>query len=294
MKIITFDDGQNGSEWLEWRRNGVGASDIGVIMKSNPYKTVLQLWEEKNNFRGEEPLNPAMAHGIKNESKAREWLNKNEQLNLQPICIEDQEHSFFRASLDGYDSDKKVLCEIKCPVNDEVLDKARNNQSLPKYWIDQIQWQIMLCKPVRAFVAIWDYRYDSCVTIEAFAQMEVQERMRDAAREFWRMVQMGITPKPDAKDYISIEDEQLAKILQEYKDHTDVAKAAESRKKQLRELIAEYGEEGNFVCNGFKVTKCLPRVVYDLDKMRMDGIDVDGYAKSNNGNGYYKISCPSK
>lgn len=292
MKTISFEDGQSGKEWLEWRKNGVGASDIGIVMGSNTFKTPLQLWEEKCGFKSEDYINAAMAHGIKNEGRARDWLNKNQQLNLEPRCIEDIEKSYFKASLDGYDAEKKVLAEIKCPVSDKVLDKARENSSVPLYWQHQIQWQIMLSEPIRAFVALWDYRYDSCITIEAFAQPTLQKEMREKATEFWRQVQMGVPPKPAAKDYIRVEDPKLKELLEEFRDHNSVAKTADARKRELKKEIIEFGDDGNFTAYGFFMSRCAPHTTYDMEQMRMDGIDVDGYVKKNNGIGYYKISCP--
>ncbi len=294
MKIVTLPDGQGSKEWLEWRRNGIGASDISIIMGSNKYKSPLSLWDEKCGFKAEEEMNFAMEHGVRNEDVARQWVNENHQLNLEPLCVEDMEHSFFKASLDGYDMEGKVLCEIKCPVSDDILDKARENRSIPMYWQHQIQWQIMLTQPTRAFVAVWDYRYDSCVTIEAFAQPTLQKEMKEKAHEFWRGVQMGVPPKPTEKDYIHVDDPALKDLLNEYKDHDAVEKAAKERKKKLKEKIVEFGDDGNFTCGGFFISRCAPRVTYNMDQMRLDGIDVDGYAKKNNGIGYYKISCPKR
>ena len=34
-------------EWLQLRRRGIGGSDALVIMGKNPYRSILQLWEEK-------------------------------------------------------------------------------------------------------------------------------------------------------------------------------------------------------------------------------------------------------
>ena len=34
-------------EWLELRREGIGGSDASVVMGENPYRSILQLWEEK-------------------------------------------------------------------------------------------------------------------------------------------------------------------------------------------------------------------------------------------------------
>lgn len=292
MKIISFEEGQHGKEWLDWRRGGIGASDLGVIMGSNPYKTQLTLWDEKCGFKSEDVITPPMAHGIKNESKAREWINKHQNLDLQPLCVEDIVSPHFKASLDGYDKDGKVLCEIKCPVSHDVLDKAREQRAVPMYWQHQVQWQIMLTKPIRSFIAFWDYRYESCFTIEMFAQPTLQKEMREKAEEFWRLIRMGVPPKPSEKDYVRVEDDELKELLEEYKDHNAVAKAADQRKKELRAEIVEFGDDGNFMSNGFFITRCSPRTIYNIEQMRLDGIDVDSYIKKNNGIGFYRISCP--
>lgn len=292
MKIISFGEGQGGKEWLEWRRNGIGASDISVLTGKNPYKTPLALWDEKCGFKGDDPITPPMAHGIKNEDIARQWLNTTHKLNLVPLCLEDMEHSFYKASLDGYDSRQKVLAEIKCPVSPQILKDAQENQKIPIYWEHQIQWQIMLCNPIRAFVAVWDPQGHSCITVECFAQPLLQKEMREKAAEFWRKVQMGIPPQPSPKDYISVEDPALESLLIKYKEQHLVAQETEATKKNLRSQIVEYGDDGNFTCSGYYITRCAPHMRYDLDKMRSDGIDVDSYQKKNQGVGYYKISCP--
>lgn len=292
MKIISFIDGQSGKDWLDWRKNGIGASDIGVIMGSNTYKTLLNLWDEKCGFKGNDYINPAMAHGIANEAKTRDWINKDQKLDLIPLCLEDIEQPFLRASLDGYDSKHKVLAEIKCPVTAKIIDQARENQNIPLYWSHQIQWQIMLCKPTRAFVAIWDYRDDSYHTVECFAQPALQKKMREKAIEFWRNIQMGILPKPSPKDYVPVKSAELKELLLEYHNHVKVAKTADEIKKKLRSKIVEYGDDGNFSCNGYLITRCSPRLIYDMDKMREHGINIDSYLKKNNGIGYYRISCP--
>jgi len=291
MKTVSFTQGTD--EWLRWRRNGLGASDMGIIMGSNKFSTQLQLWDEKCGFSAPQPINPAMAHGIKNEGRARDWLNENQQLQLEPLCIEDIDSPHFKASLDGWDDDKKILAEIKCPVSDKILENAREHSSLPMYWQHQIQWQIMLCQPIRAFVAIWDYRCESCFTVEAFAQPTLQKEMREKAEEFWKLIQRGAPPKPSSKDYIRVDDPHLKELLEEYSDHDDVAKAADARKKELKKEIVDFGDDGNFTAFGYFMTRCAPRITYDMEQMRMDGIAVDKYIKKNNGIGFYKINRPT-
>ncbi len=209
MKIISFSEGQRGEEWLTWRKNGVGASDISVVMGSNPYKTPLQLWETKCGYRAEDQLNPAMDYGIRTEDIARQWLNENLQINLKPVCIEDPEKSYFRASLDGFDFDSGTLVEIKCPVSEKTLDKARLQQSVPDYWYDQVQWQIMLSNPNKALIALWDYRHENCICLDMFGSSTRITDMRQRGEQFWHNVQIGKAPECQKGDYIEIEDDTL-------------------------------------------------------------------------------------
>ena len=292
MKIISFTDGQSGEEWHTWRKNGIGASDISVLTRSNPYRTPLQLWEIKCGYRKEDEINAAMAHGIQNEDVARQWLNQQLQLNLKPVCIEDDKKSHYRASLDGYDFDQQVLVEIKCPISESVLDKARTTQSIPAYWLDQVQWQIMLSNPQRAMIALWDYRHQSCICLDMFGNSTSFEDMRTKADSFWHNVQIGKAPEPDKGDYIEIEDDKLHELLLEYNDLTAKGRTISDRKKEIKTQIEDFGDDGNFMAYGFKVQRVSPSPKYDIEKMQMDGIPVEKYVKKNDSIGWYRIIPP--
>lgn len=277
MKIITFSEGQSGPDWHAWRKNGIGSSDIGVIAGSNPYKTPLQLWEVKCGFREEDPINEAMRHGITHEDIARQWINENFNLHLKPICIEDPEVDYFRASLDGFDFDHQTLVEIKCPVSEQVLDRARTSQAVPDYWMDQMQWEIMLSNPKKAMLALWDYRYEQCITLDMFGLIDRIEELRAKGKAFWRQVQIGKPPEPSEKDYITVEDPHLLEMLTEYKEIIRREKELQGRKKELKEEIVPFGQNYSFQAHGFKVRKMPGRGSYDTEQMRLDGIDVDRY-----------------
>ena len=290
MKIVSFDQGSD--SWLKWRKGGIGASDISIIMGSNPYKTPLQLWEIKCGYREEDVVNRAMQHGINHEDVARQWLNQNLQLHLQPVCVEDDDKSHFRASLDGYDFDHETLVEIKCPISEKVLDRARMEQAIPDYWFDQMQWQIMLSNPKRAFIALWDYRTQNCITIDMFGHTKKIEAMRKHGDEFWRKVKAGVPPAPEVSDFVEVEAEGLQEDLLEYKELSFQKKCIDERQKELKKRIESHGDDGNFIAYGFKIVRMQPRTSYDMDKMRVDGIDVDLYVKKNESIGYYRIIPP--
>ncbi len=290
MKIVSFTQGTD--EWHVWRRGGIGASDIGIIMGSNRYSTPLQLWERKCGYADEEPINAAMQHGITHEPIARNWLNNDQNLELAPLCVEDNEQSFMRASLDGYDHKKHCIAEIKCPVSEKPIISAQEHQNIPKYWFHQIQWQIMLTEPKRAMVAIWDYRNNKCITVEILGEPEVHKEMREKATDFWRQVQSGRPPVAQDKDYIHVEDDKLKEHLEEYNKILEGEKVLIDRKKDLKKVIVDFGDDGNFKAYGFTITRYPGRCRYNIDQMRMAGIDVDLYLKKEPSIGYYVIKPP--
>lgn len=289
MKIIEHT--QNSPEWLKWRSEGLGASDIPVIMGSNPYKTKLELWEEKCGFREPPTLNHAMMHGMVNEPIAREWLNNNLNLDLQNICIEGTVN-YFKASLDGWDFNKKILYEIKCPVSAKTIEKARIEGETNPYWIDQVQWQMMLSCAKKAYIAIWDSVVEDCILIEVKKDVDLQNEMKYEAKKFWESIVAGKSPDLSDKDFIEIEDENLEKLIIEYKELADTEKEIKERKKALKNNIVAYGDDGNFKAYGAKIKRCVPIVTYDIKKMKDDGIDIEKYKKESSSIGYYKITLP--
>jgi len=60
------------AEWLERRKNGIGASDAAAVIGASPYKTNVQLWEEKTGRRN--PPDVSDKHFVKYGTQAEEHL----------------------------------------------------------------------------------------------------------------------------------------------------------------------------------------------------------------------------
>lgn len=288
MKKLSLEQGS--PEWKEWRRNGIGSSDISVIMGSNSFTTPYELWEQFCGFAKEKEANGAMKHGTRCEPKARESLNKENLLELVPLCVEDETISYFQASLDAYDEESRVLYEIKSPISEKVLDDFMYKNVIPSYWMDQIQWQIMIVRPKRAFIAVWDYRVEKCITLEVMPDENRIKEMIQAAEDFWNKVVTGRSPDRQKGDFIEIEDSNLTELLYLYRDCVEKEKSYTALKNETKKKIEEFYTEGDLVCSGFKVYKVEGTTSYDYKQMRMDGVDVDKYKKKSAP--YYKIQCP--
>lgn len=288
MKILDLEQGTE--EWLEWRANGITATDVSILDGSNTYTTPYELWEQKCGYGKAITLTAPMKHGIDNEPLAREWINRYLNLNLKPICVEDDDNPVFKASLDGYDSNRGVLVEIKCPVSERTLELARLSQAIPDYWFSQVQWQIMITKPQEAYIAVWDHRYQSCILIPQIGIERQINKLKTLASQFWSTLQTGNPPERKDKDCIEIEDPSLLPLLNEYKTLHKQEKIIKDRKKELKEKIVNYGDDGSFTAYGYKIMRYPPNKTYDYEQMRLDGIDIEKYQKNRDSIGYYRIS----
>lgn len=47
MKRMISTKGMDIATWLSYRRMGVCGSDTGIILGLNPYRSVIELWEDK-------------------------------------------------------------------------------------------------------------------------------------------------------------------------------------------------------------------------------------------------------
>ena len=69
VKKYTFE---NREKWLEARKNHIGGSDASACLGLNPYKTNVELWEEKTGRRRPEDISDR--DYVQYGTKAEEYL----------------------------------------------------------------------------------------------------------------------------------------------------------------------------------------------------------------------------
>lgn len=133
-KIVDIIQGT--SAWLNWRNQGVGASDAPVIMGENPWKSREQLLKEKLNGLRFGP-NAAMARGTILEPEARSRYERLVGIKVRPVCLQSTLFNWLRASIDGLASDGSSVVEIKC--GNSIYEYATSKRQVPKYYFGQLQ-----------------------------------------------------------------------------------------------------------------------------------------------------------
>ena len=101
MKVM--DVAQRSEAWLQWRRQGLGASEAAIIMNRSPYLSPWRLWAEKTGLvlAAQLEANPLVRAGIEDEVKAIRHVEESQGTLLLPICAEAEAYPLLRASFDG-------------------------------------------------------------------------------------------------------------------------------------------------------------------------------------------------
>jgi putative phage-type endonuclease len=143
VSFYLIDDLEQGSAaWLEWRRGVIGASDAATIMGENPWSSSKRLLEEKLGLHRAFTGNAATREGHRLEEFARESLEKKYRHKISPTVVQDSKDPFLAASLDGIDSSKTRVYEIKCGL--KSYEKTRDTGEVPAYYVAQLQHMMMV------------------------------------------------------------------------------------------------------------------------------------------------------
>ncbi len=128
---------QGTADWLEWRNDGIGASDAPTIMGENPWKKPSALMDEKLGLGKPFTGNAATRRGVALEPIARKQYEEDNSIEVEPLCLQSAKYPWLRASLDGISADHQHVVEIKC--GESVYKKTASTRKVPQYYMGQLQ-----------------------------------------------------------------------------------------------------------------------------------------------------------
>ncbi len=187
MKKIpyTIVDLQQGTPaWLEWRNQGIGASDAPTIMGENPWKNPSQLLQEKCGTK-KTGSNEAMNRGSDLEPEARRLYEIKVGVQVVPVCLQSTGIEWLRASLDGLAVDGSAVVEIKC--GESVYRKSSTSRKVPGYYFGQLQH--ILAVTNLPSIDFWCYLPSRPeVHLNVGRDENYISRLIDTERLFWQQV----------------------------------------------------------------------------------------------------------
>jgi putative phage-type endonuclease len=241
----------NREKWLNWRLDGIGASDAPVVMGLSPWKTPYELWEEKVNRVVSQKTNWAMERGIEMEDTARRAFEKEMSTIVFPENMVHPEYPFLRCSLDGLCIDKKIAVEIKCPgVKDHLT--ATTGQVPEKYY-PQLQHQMF----VSGLDHIYYFSFYDNKGVVVFVKRDnlFIEKMLKMEMAFWKNVQEKTPPPKTDKDVKSIENKEWEELCLKRQELTDRISEMEKEADRIKEQLIKLAEGESAKGSGFLLQK---------------------------------------
>ncbi len=206
---------QNSPEWHEWRRGGIGASEVAAILGICPYNTPNDIWLVKTKRQQGFEGNSFTRHGQETEAKARARYELINLDDMPPAIVQHPKYPICRASLDGFSEDKKVILEIKCPKGLQTLEAARAGV-VPYHYKPQVQWQLAASGAdlLHFFVYHEGCADDALVPVRPI--VEYQGELIAKCDDWWKRYVVTDTPPPlTDRDVLIIEDnEQINEICE--------------------------------------------------------------------------------
>ncbi len=277
---------QNTPEWLEMRKNKIGASDAAVIMGVSPWKTQYQLWEEKLDLVATQVQNSAMKRGHDLEERARHELEKMTGLFLLPQVKFHASLPWMMASLDAIDPESKHIAEIKCP-NKEDHQVALSGK-VPEKYIPQLQHQLEVCELEMGYY--FSFNGTEGALVKIFRDDKYIKQMIKKEKEFWECMQELIPPAMTSKDYEVKSGDLWDIAASQWISVNQQLKEVEKQEKQLRETLISMSQNKNAVGGGIRITKVLRKGAVEYAAIpEVQNINLDLYRKKPVQS--YRIAC---
>lgn len=205
------------NEWLDYRRAGIGSSEIATIVGLNPYETPYQLWRRKIGL--DEPKSETFAmkagHYLEDavsqfwsdatgrqiiKASAGDWIVRNDD---KPFVQVSPDRTYWLD--DNRSNDNKGILECK------TTQRAIDADDLPKTWFCQVQYQLGGAEIQQGSIA-WltagrEFGYQDLTLVPDFYAWLVEE-----AERFWVDNVMG-GKEPDCAN--------VQDVLIKFNRHTD-------------------------------------------------------------------------
>ncbi len=273
-----YDIPQGTMAWKDFRRKGLGSSDIPIIMGESEYKTPYELYWDKLGLGQEDEDSYAAKRGKSLESIAREHYELETGISMRPFCVVHPDHPHMRASLDGLNTEVKVLLEIKNLLNKDMIQMAKDGK-VPRPHYLQMQHQLMVSKAYCNLGHYWSFDGESkgyLVLVEP--DQKLQEEIFQKASEFWERVQKQDPPPPTETDFFRVTAPGLAEYIERYRRHKEQEDEAKRSIEALKPLMEKHMVHPKIICNGMKLQRVSRKGNINYkDVPELGGVDLEQY-----------------
>lgn len=277
MRKIDLEQGS--TQWLQWRKGLVTATDAPILLGASPYCTPYGGWLKKTGQAPETPVNPAMIRGQQDEPIARKMFIEKTGINMKPACIESSHHNFLGASLDGISDCESMILEIKS--NGGRYHNDIEITGIPEFHMIQMQHQLLCGEECLEMAYYVSYNNGGIIIKEVYPDLGWMRAYLKKAKEFWRQCIFFESPPLSAKDYADKNyDPEFCKLAAEYLSIDHMIKKLEEKKINFKQELINLCGDQNCTGNGIKVLKKTTKGRIDYERIpELENINLDEYRK---------------
>lgn len=275
--MVVVDIAQHSPEWEQWRKAGVSATSLAIILGHNPLKSKRQLWLELMGYVKPADLSviPQVKRGTKYEPLALTALEDMYGEVGLPICAEHDTDRFIRASFDA-------LLESKHPV--EIKNLSENNhkevlayrESSSHYQLYkwQVKHQCVVAGVDHGYLWFWSPKHTPRLLRVDLGNGE-EQFIRRVCAEFWQSLLDHEIPEADpARDVFPVE-EQDASVQAKWQEisaaRRELEVEIEMHKKALAQLNKQATQHADELCKLMGSFRCA-----DHNGVRISQYDIKG------------------
>ena len=253
-------------EWLRYRKQGIGGSDVASLIGISKWKSELEIWLDKTNQTNDsvqktEP-NEAMQWGTIMEPIIRNHFT---EVTGKPVIevkaiLQHPEYPFMLADVDGVtvdDNGNPAILEIKTASE---FKRSEWDAGVPPYYQTQVQHYLCVTGIQKAYVAVL-IGGNSFRILEVEADTELQTMLIAVEQNFWNKVQNMIRPEMDGSDAAK---ELLDKLY--FGGIADEIVLPEEAIEYIDLYIEACAEEDNAKAKKQEASNCLKEFMKDYDK----------------------------
>lgn len=190
--------------WLEWRRQGIGGSDIGAILGLSKWASPWSVWAEKCGLTDGQDETDEMTAGRWLELAIAPWFTERTGLHIvhAQARVHRTERPWQRVTIDGAAADGpnlERLADALGVVEIKTGERGNDWDEIPPIYQAQAQWQMATTDLPHCWIPMLHGRR---LTIYELRRDQADiDFMIDAAGRFWNdHVLAGVPPEVDGSD----------------------------------------------------------------------------------------------
>ena len=244
------------TDWLDYRKQGIGGSDAAVVCGISRYKSPVELWMEKTNQMPDQEAGEAAYWGTQLESLVRTEFTKRTGIEVEHRMelLRSDEHPFMQANLDGTCVHPELGPRIFEAKTASAFKAGEWEDGIPDEYFLQVQHYMAGTGYKGTYIAALiggnTFRWKFIPRDEGLIAMLVQ-----LEADFWQHVQNETPPPldgssasarflaerfPNSMSNFRIElPNQAEQLIQQYDEASQQIKLLTERKQEAENLLKE-------------------------------------------------------